>query len=156
MKYWLFKTEPDVFSIDDLKASPMQTTGWDGVRNYQARNMLRDEIRVGDHVLIHHSNADPSAVVGIAKVVKNGYPDPTAFDPKDAHYDPKSKQESPTWFQVDIAFHEKFPRALSLAELRAHSALSGMVLLQKGSRLSVQPVTPEQYRYVVKLAKKKV
>ncbi len=153
MKYWLFKTEPDTFSIDDLAASPRQTTGWDGVRNYQARNMLRDEIKVGDQVLVYHSNANPPAVVGLAVVSKNGYPDPTAFDPDDPHFDPKSKQDSPTWYQVDITFCKKFDTPLSLPELRLQTKLQGMVLLQKGSRLSVQPVTAQHFRHIVKMAK---
>lgn len=152
--YWLVKSEPDVFGIDDLMAAPKQTTHWDGVRNYQARNTLRDQMKKGDKVLYYHSNAEPSAVVGIVEVVKIGYPDHTAFDPADPHYDAKSTPEKPTWYMVDVRFVEKFNRQLALAELRAIPELLGMVLLQKGSRLSVQPVTANEFETIVKLARK--
>jgi predicted RNA-binding protein with PUA-like domain len=151
--YWLVKSEPDVFSIDDLQAAKDQTTYWDGVRNYQARNTLRDQMKLGDKVLYYHSNADPSAVVGIAEVVRTGYPDQTAFDPKDPHFDPKSKAEAPTWYMVDVKFVEKFPRQLDLEQLRQVPELAGMVLLQRGSRLSVQPVRPQEFEAIVELAR---
>jgi predicted RNA-binding protein with PUA-like domain len=151
--YWLVKSEPDVFSIDDLQAAKDQTTYWDGVRNYQARNTLRDQMKLGDKVLYYHSNADPSAVVGIAEVVRTGYPDHTAFDPKDPHFDPKSKAEAPTWYMVDVKFVEKFPRQLDLEQLRQVPELAGMVLLQRGSRLSVQPVRPQEFEAIVELAR---
>ncbi|MCA9131171.1 MAG: EVE domain-containing protein [Planctomycetales bacterium] len=152
-RYWLLKTEPETFSIDDLASSPKQTTCWDGVRNYQARNTLRDEMKLGDLVLFYHSNAKPPGIAGIAKVVAEGYPDHTAFDESDDHYDPKSKQSEPTWYMVDIQLVKKFRQLVSLPELRDNPQLAGMVLLQKGSRLSVQPVAPEHYQTIVKNAK---
>jgi predicted RNA-binding protein with PUA-like domain len=152
-RYWLVKSEPDCFSIDDLKSAPKQTTYWDGVRNYQARNTLRDEMRIGDLVLYYHSNAKPPAVVGLAQVVREGYPDFTAFDPHSDHFDPKSKLDSPTWFMVDLKFVEKFARDIGLDELRQHSSLSAMVLLQRGSRLSVQPVRPNEFKTILGIAK---
>lgn len=154
MKYWLMKTEPDVFSIDDLIQAPNQTTYWDGVRNYQARNYMRDEMSVGDGVLVYHSNAEPSAIVGTATIARAAYPDWTAWDPSDPHFDPKTDPQNPRWFMVDIQFETKFARQLPLAELRTVAALEGMVLLQKGSRLSVQPVTKKQFTTIVKLASK--
>lgn len=151
--YWLIKSEPEVFSIDDLSAAIDQTTYWDGVRNYQARNTLRDQMQLGDKILFYHSNAEPPAVVGIAEVTQTGYPDHTAFDSKDPHFDPKSKPESPTWYMVDVCFVEKFNRPLGLTELRQVSELGNMVLLQKGSRLSVQPVRPVEFETIVRLAR---
>lgn len=151
-RYWLVKSEPHCFSIDDLAAAKNQTTYWDGVRNYQARNTLRDEMRLGDLVLFYHSNAKPPAVAGVAQVVRQGYPDHTAFDPLSDHFDPKSKPDNPTWFMVDLKFVEKFPREIPLYELRQHSQLGGMVLLQRGSRLSVQPVSPNEFKSILKLA----
>ncbi|MGA0920080.1 MAG: EVE domain-containing protein [Gemmatimonadaceae bacterium] len=145
MRYWLIKSEPDVFSFADLQAAPKKTTPWDGVRNYQARNTLRDEMKKGDRCFYYHSNAEPSGIAGICEVVREGYPDPTAFDTKDPHFDPKSKPDAPTWFMVDVKAVKAFPRLISLAELRAVRALQGMVLLQKGSRLSVQPVTKQEW-----------
>ncbi len=153
MQYWLFKTEPNSFSIDDLAAAPGKKTGWDGVRNYQARNMLRDEIAIGDQVLVYHSNSEPSSIVGLAKVIRNGYPDPTAFDSKNDHFDPKSDPSAPRWYQVDIRFLAKFPEPLALAVLKADKKLDGMTLLQKGSRLSVQPVSAGHFAHILKLAK---
>ncbi|MGN6134505.1 MAG: EVE domain-containing protein [Aureliella sp.] len=152
-RYWLFKSEPDVFSIDDLAKAKNRTTYWAGVRNYQARNMLRDEILVGDIVLFYHSNADPTAIVGTARVVRAGYPDFTAFDPKDEYYDPKSSPDAPRWFMVDIQFVEKFAQPLTLQFLRTVAGLKDMVLLRKGSRLSVQPVTADQYATIVSLTR---
>ncbi|HEY9759376.1 MAG TPA: EVE domain-containing protein [Oculatellaceae cyanobacterium] len=155
MNYWLFKSEPSVFSIDDLASAPKKTTFWDGVRNFQARNFLRDSIKLGDQVFFYHSNSEPSAIAGIAEVVKAGYPDFTAFDPEDPHYDPKSKKDNPTWYMVDVKFKEKFDRPLDLNELKTVSALKNMALLQKGSRLSIQPVTEAEWKSVVALSKKK-
>ena len=154
-RHWLMKSEPDVFSIDDLAKAKKQTTGWDGVRNYQARNLLRDEIAVGDGVLYYHSSVDPPAVVGLARVVKAGYPDPTQFDPKSDYYDAGSKPDAPRWFSVDIAFDRKLPRPVTLPELRADPALGDMVLLQRGSRLSVQPVTAAEWKRIVALGERK-
>lgn len=150
-RYWLLKSEPSSFSIDDLAAAPGRRTCWDGVRNYQARNYLR-EMKEGDLALFYHSNADPPAVVGIVEVVREAYPDPTAFDPEDHHYDPKSRPERPVWFMVDVKLVRKFPRPLPLDELRRQAGLRRMELLRKGSRLSVQPVTAEEWDVILKLA----
>src|SRR5687767_8142698 len=139
-KYWLLKTEPAEFSIEDLKRAPRQTTCWDGVRNYQARNFLRDEMKLGDEVLLYHSQADPPAIVGTAVVVREAYPDHTAWDPNDPHYDPKASPQNPTWQMVDIRLQEVFAAPLPLERLRQVAALAQMELLRKGSRLSVQPV----------------
>lgn len=145
VSHWLMKSEPDVFSIDDLKEKDV--AGWDGVRNYQARNFMKD-MRVGDKILFYHSNAAPPGVAGLAEVAKIAYPDPTQFDPKAGHYDPKASPDKPIWFQVDVRFVKKLPRHVSLDELRGVPALAGMALFQR-SRLSVQPVTPEQYKTIV-------
>jgi len=153
--YWLVKSEPDVFSFDDLLAMPARTTHWDGVRNYQARNTMRDEMKKGDHVFFYHSSTDPAAIVGIVEVVREAYPDPSAFDPGDSHFDPKSKREAPTWVVVDLKAVEKLPRAVSLGELRGVKGLEKMTLLQKGSRLSVQPVAPSEWKIITALAAKK-
>lgn len=149
-RHWLLKSEPDVFSYADLERAPRRTTSWGGVRNYQARNLLRDELAVGDLVLYYHSNAEPSGVAGIARVVRAGYPDPTQFDPADDYFDPASTREAPRWFAVDVQAHEPLPRFVALEELRAEPRLAGMVLLQR-SRLSVQPVTPAQWEVVLAL-----
>ena len=146
--YWLFKSEPDVFSIDDLAASPNATTYWDGVRNYQARNMLRDQISQGDWVLFYHSNANPKGVAGTARVVREGYPDHTQFEPESDYYDPKASQDKPRWFMVDIRFEEKFPHVVTLQQMRATPELGGMPLLKKGQRLSIQPVTEQQWQVI--------
>jgi predicted RNA-binding protein with PUA-like domain len=150
--YWLFKTEPNDFSIQDLAKSPQKTTFWDGVRNYQARNFLRDSIKLGDRVLLYHSNSDPSSIVGVAQVVKEGYPDPTALDPNDSHYDPKSTADNPRWYMVDVQLEQIFTRPLPLAELREVKALAAMELLRKGSRLSVQPVSSAEFKTIMKLS----
>jgi predicted RNA-binding protein with PUA-like domain len=151
-RYWLVKSEPSAFSFDDLWDSPDRTTGWDGVRNFQARNFMRDEMKKGDLVLFYHSSTETPAIVGVAEVVREAYPDQSAFDPDDAHYDPKSKRESPTWVAVDVRAVERFPRPLTLAELRAAPGLEGMVLLRKGSRLSVQPVAAGEWTIIRGLA----
>ena len=145
--YWLLKSEPGSYSIDDLAAEPGQTTSWTGVRNFQARNFLRDQMSVGDLALFYHSVTDPSAV-GVARIVRAGYPDETAFNPDDGHFDPKSTPEKPLWFTVDVRFVEKFPRPVPLAAMRAVPALSTMELLRKGSRLSVMPVTKAEFETV--------
>ncbi len=152
-RYWLVKTEPNVYSIDDLARDGK--TMWDGVRNYQARNLMRDEMRPGDPVLIYHSNADPMAIVGLAEVAGPSYPDPTAFDRKDKHFDPKSDPDAPTWMLVDVAFVDKFPAPLDRQTLADVPALADMMLLRRGSRLSVQPVTAAEYKAVLALAKRK-
>lgn len=154
--YWLMKSEPSVFSIEDLEKAPDKTTFWDGVRNYQARNYMRDSMKIGDLVLYYHSNAEPSGVAGVAEIVKAGYPDSTAFDPKDVHFDEKSDPKKPTWMMVDVRHVETFKNLLPLEELRKNPALKDMVLLQKGSRLSVQPVTAPQFKAVLKMAKSKL
>jgi predicted RNA-binding protein with PUA-like domain len=150
-RHWLVKSEPDVFSFDDLLASPQRTIGWDGVRNYQARNFMRDDMKRGDLVLFYHSSTEPAAIVGVAEVVREAYPDPTAFDPADAHFDPKSKVDAPTWVQVDLRAVERLARPLSLADLRGVKGLEQMTLLQRGSRLSVQPLSPEEWAIVQRL-----
>lgn len=150
-RYWLMKSEPGAFSIDDLARSPKQTTCWDGVRNYQARNFMRD-MAVGDQVFFYHSNADPPAIVGIAEVVRTAYPDETQFDKRSHHYDPSSRPADPRWQMVDIKFREKFAVGLPLDRLREEPKLKQMALLQKGSRLSVQPVTASEWAVIVKLA----
>lgn len=153
MKYWLMKSEPEVFSIDDLAKSKNQTTYWDGVRNYQARNFLRDEIKIGDKVIFYHSNSEPPGAAGICEVVKEGYPDFTAFDPENHHYDPKSKMDSPTWFMVDIKLIKKFSHFVSIDEMRENKKLQTMKLLQRGNRLSVIPLTKQEYDEIVRLGK---
>ena len=149
--YWLVKTEPGTFSWDDLCRAPDRTTSWDGVRNHQARNYMRDGMRRGDLVLFYHSSTEPPAVVGIAEVVREAYPDPTAFDPSDPHHDPKSDPAAPTWMMVDVRAREAFRRPVPLEELRRMRGLEAMGLLRKGSRLSVMPVTAEEFEIVRRL-----
>ena len=151
MSYWLLKTEPSSFSFDDLWKSPRRTTGWGGVRNYQARNSLRDEMKKGDLALIYHSNADPPAVVGVAEIVREGHPDPTQFDRKDDHYDPDSPPGAPRWFQVEVKALRKLARPVSLEEIKGVKALSGMLLVQR-SRLSVQKVAKADFEKILSLA----
>jgi len=151
----LLKSEPEVFSIDHLAAAPKQTTFWNGVRNYQARNLLRDDIQVGDGVLFYHSNANPPAVAGLATVVRAGYPDATQFDPKSEGYDPDAKPDAPRWFVVDVRFAERFAQPIPLDHLRTMPALAEMVLLRKGSRLSVQPVTATEWKAIVEMGRRR-
>lgn len=151
MHYWLIKSEPDVFSIQDLGRAKGRTTGWEGVRNYQARNFLR-AMRSGDRALFYHSNATPSAVAGIVEVVREAYPDATAWDPTSDYHDPKAGPDNPIWSRVDVRLVEIFPREIPLEELRGIKALAGMELLRRGSRLSVQPVTAAEFRTIEKLA----
>jgi predicted RNA-binding protein with PUA-like domain len=155
MAYWLFKTEPTAYSFADLMAEPDRTTGWDGVRNYQARNLLRDQIKVGDGVLFYHSSADPPCIAGIAEVVRAAHPDPTAFDPKAEHYDPKSDPTTPTWYQVSIKAVRAIEPPLGLPFLTSVDELAGMELLRKGSRLSVQPVTERQWKVILAMGRAK-
>jgi predicted RNA-binding protein with PUA-like domain len=152
-RYWLLKCEPEAYTIEDLSKDGVTT--WEGVRNYQARNLLRDDMKVGDAVLFYASNADPSGVTGLAEIAREGYPDPTAFDPKSHYYDPKSELDSPTWFRVDVRFVEAFPEIVPLETLKATSGLEKMMVVQKGSRLSVQPVAKEEFEIVKKLGRKK-
>ena len=151
MRYWLMKTEPGEFGIDDLAKRPRKTEPWDGVRNYQARNMMRDEMKKGDRVFVYHSNCEAPGIVGIAKVVREGYPDPTAFDPEDRHYDPKSDPANPRWYLVDVKFERKLRRTIPLTELKAQAALEGMALVRRGNRLSVMPVSEREWEYILSL-----
>ena len=151
MQYWLMKTEPDVYSIDDLARD--KKTYWDGVRNYQARNFMRDAMKPGDLVFFYHSNAEPPGIAGVAEVAREGYPDPSAFDPKDGHFDPDSKKDKPTWVVVDLKFVKKFKRLIALDELKKIPALSKMPLLQRGQRLSVQPVSASEWSAIQNLSK---
>ena len=148
-QYWLLKSEPTTFSIDDLAKSPRQTTCWEGVRNYQARNFLKS-MKVGDLGFFYHSNVDPPAIAGIIQVVKTAYPDPFALDAKSRYFDPRSSIDSPRWFLVDVRFVKKFSQALPLEQLRGVKGLAKMELLRKGSRLSIQPVRPEEWQLVLK------
>lgn len=151
MQYWLMKSEPDEFGIDDLERSPDGTAHWDGVRNYQARNMMRDQMRKGDQVFFYHSNTAVPGIVGIAEVVREGYPDHTAFDPEDPHHDPRSDPGNPRWFMVDVRFRRRLDRTIPLRELKADPALADMPLVRRGNRLSVMPVTEEQWRHILSL-----
>ena len=148
------KTEPDAFSFDDLMRAPKRTTAWEGVRNYQARNFMRDEMRIGDQVLIYHSNAEPPGVAGIAEVASAPHPDLTAFDPKSEYHDPSSKRDAPTWMLVDVRGVEALPRLVSLEELRGNPKLAQMRLLARGNRLSITPVTAAEFREVVAMARR--
>jgi predicted RNA-binding protein with PUA-like domain len=152
-RYWLVKSEPDSFSFTDLLASPNRTTCWDGVRNYQARNFMRDDMKRGDLVFFYHSSTDPAAIVGVAEVVREAYADHTAFDAGHAHFDPKSRADAPTWMMVDLRAVEPLARPLTLADLRGVAGLEKMALLQKGSRLSVQPVTAKEWEIVYGMAR---
>lgn len=154
MKYWLIKSEPESFSIDDLAKSPKKTTCWDGVRNYQARNFMRT-MEIGDQVFFYHSSADPPCIVGIAEVVRKAYPDSTALDPNDHHYDPKATPSNPIWEMVDIKLARKFEMPVTLDDLRDTAGLEKMELLRRGSRLSVQPVSAGEWKIVNKIAEKK-
>jgi predicted RNA-binding protein with PUA-like domain len=151
MNYWLFKSEPESFSIDDLARAPGRTTCWDGVRNYQARNFLRDEVKKGDRVLFYHSSTEPAAVVGTAVVVRESYADHTAWDKKNEHYDPKASPDNPIWQMVDIRLEQVFGRPVTLGDLRKVKSLAGMELLKRGSRLSIQPVTKNQFETILKM-----
>lgn len=151
-RYWLMKSEPGCFSFADLAASPNGVSHWDGVRNYQARNLLRDEVAVGDGVLFYHSNIPQPAIVGLAQVVSRGYPDHTALDPRSDHFDPRASEANPIWYMVDVQHLAALPEPLTREHLRRHPVLAQMEVLKKGNRLSVQPVTEEQWRTVLELA----
>ncbi len=146
------KSEPGVYSIDDLSRD--KKTYWDGVRNYQARNFMRDTMKTGDLVLFYHSNAEPPGVAGIAKICRAGYPDFTAWDKRDIHFDPKSKKDKPQWFMVDVEFVEKFAHFVTLEELKTSAALNGMMVTRQGSRLSVQPVDKKHFETVKNMGRK--
>lgn len=151
-RYWLMKCEPEAYTIDDLERDGETT--WEGVRNFQARNMMRDDMKKGDGVLFYASNAEPSGVTGLAEVSRPGYPDSFAFEEGHKYFDPKSDPKNPTWYRVDIRFVEKFPEIVPLAVLQKARGLDKMVVTQKGSRLSVQPVTKEEFEIVKKLGRK--
>ena len=147
MNYWLMKSEPDEVSVDDALAAPKSTVPWTGVRNYQARNFMRDGMRVGDGVLFYHSSCAEPGIVGLARVASTPYPDPTQFEKKSKYYDPKSTPEEPRWQLVDVKIVKKIPN-ITLGELRACKALAGMVTLRAGNRLSITPVTPDEWKYI--------
>lgn len=151
MNYWLFKSEPSSFSIQDLQRQPQQTTYWDGVRNYQARNFIRDAIAVGDEVFFYHSNSKPKGIVGIMRVISAASPDSTAYNPQDPHYDPQSKPEQPQWFGLNVQWVETFAQVLELQQLKQYAALQTMPLLRKGNRLSILPVTPAHWHFILQL-----
>jgi predicted RNA-binding protein with PUA-like domain len=148
---WLMKSEPDTFSIDDLKNSPDGREDWDGVRNYQARNMMRDQMKRGDRVFFYHSSCPQPGIVGIARVVREAHPDHTAWDPESPYYDPKSTPEEPRWFMVTVKFDRKLKRTISLQELKEYPELADMPLLKHGNRLSIMPVTEEQWTFILDL-----
>ena len=153
VKYWLMKSEPETFSIDDLKNCPGQKDHWDGVRNYQVRNMMRDQMRVGDMALFYHSNAgSETGVVGLMKIVKAAYPDPTQFDPKSEHPDPKSDPTSPRWLCVDVKFVDKFSKIVTLNELKSDPKFVDMSVIKKGNRLSIMPVSKKHFARILKIA----
>ncbi len=153
MNHWLMKSEPDVFGIEHLKAAPNQTDHWDGVRNYQARNMMRDEMQTGDPVFFYHSNCAEPGIVGIMQVVKSGYVDHTAFDPDAQYYDPKSDPEKPRWYMVDVQYVRDLERNITLKELKNHAetTLTDMPLVRKGNRLSIMPITEAQWHFILEL-----
>ena len=154
MRYWLMKSEPDEFSIDDLAAAKGRTTPWFGVRNYQARNFMRDQMRVGDRAFFYHSSCPEPGIAGVAEVTAQAYPDATQFDKKSPYFDPKAMRDAPRWFNVDVTFVEKL-RLVSLAELRSHPELERMRILQRGNRLSITPIDPAEWAFVLKIAKRK-
>jgi len=153
MHYWLMKSEPSTFSVDDLAAAPARTTSWDGVRNFQARNMLRDQMKKGDQVFLYHSSCEVPGIVAVMQVVKEGYPDPTAFERKHHHYDPDSDPKNPRWFMVDVQLSRRLKRTITLPELRKHAAreLKEMLLLRPGNRLSITPVEPAEWQFILSL-----
>jgi predicted RNA-binding protein with PUA-like domain len=151
MNYWLMKSEPDVFSFEDLKKRPNKTEPWNGVRNYQARNFMRNDMKVDDLILFYHSSCDVPGVAGIARVSSASYPDQTQFNPKSEYFDQKATKENPRWFLVDVKFESELKRFISLEELKGHKVLAGMKLLQRGNRLSILPVTQEEFEFIRKL-----
>jgi predicted RNA-binding protein with PUA-like domain len=151
-KYWLFKTDPEDFSLENLKSAPAQTTNWSGVRNYQARNFLRDEIKKGDEILFYHSSADPPSIVAVCEVVKEGYADHTQFDPEDKHFYPSAVPETPIWYQVDIKLKQELSTAVTLPQLKSNANLRNMRILHRGNRLSIMPVTEEEFDEVLKMS----
>lgn len=154
MRYWLFKSEPSVFGIDDLAKRPHQTEHWDGVRNFQVRNLLRDEIKAGDLAFFYHSSTTPPGIAGIMEIVKSGYPDMTAWDSSSDHYDPLSTPEKPRWYMVDVRFVKKFPHLITLEKLKTMPALKNMPVLRKGNRLSITPVTQQEFLFILSFTDK--
>lgn len=152
-QYWLMKSEPESFSIDDLEKKKVEP--WDGVRNYQARNYMRDQMRIGDKVLFYHSNTSPIGIAGLARIHSTSYPDPSAWDPENSHFDPRSSPENPRWCMVDVEFVEKFPAILTLDELHQNPALKGLLVLKRGMRLSIQPVEKKHFEEICRMARKK-
>lgn len=152
MGYWLFKSEPDTFSIDDLKSRGAKGEPWDGVRNYQARNMLRDEVKKGDLIFFYHSNCDVPGIVGIAQVLKEAFPDPAQFNPDSKYFDPKATADNPRWFCPQVKFHSRFKTTISLEQLKQIPALADMALVRKGNRLSIMPVSEDQWHFIMGLA----
>lgn len=150
IQYWLMKTEPSTFSIDDLKRQGF--SDWEGVRNYQARNFMRDDMRIGDLALFYHSNAHPSGVVGICRICRESHPDYTSWDKNSVYYDPKASPDNPIWMMVEVEFVEKFPQVISIEELRKHPQLEGLRILEKGSRLSITPVEKKHFEFICKLS----
>jgi len=151
MPNWLMKSEPEEFSIDDLRQRPNQTEPWNGVRNYQARNLIRDEMQKGDLAFFYHSSCEEPGIAGIMSIASSAYPDPTAFDPKGKYYDPKSRPDAPTWYLVDVKFKRKMKCIIPLGELKDHKPLQRMKLLQRGSRLSIMAVTQQEWDYILQL-----
>ncbi|MBD9356778.1 EVE domain-containing protein [Methylomonas albis] len=151
MNYWLMKSEPDTFGIHDLIKRPAQTEHWDGVRNYQARNMMRDAMKIGDQVFFYHSNCDEPGIVGIMQVARESYPDFTAFDPDDKHFDPKSNPDKPTWYMVDVKFVRALSRNISLRELKLKTELADLALLRRGNRLSIMPINAKEWEFILSL-----
>jgi predicted RNA-binding protein with PUA-like domain len=153
MQYWLMKTEPSTFGVDDLAAAPGRTTAWDGVRNYQARNMLRDQMKRGDSAFLYHSSCEVPGIVAVMRIVKEGYPDPTALDRKHHHYDPDSDPKNPRWFMVDVQLTRPLSRTITLPELRKHGSreLKNMLLLRPGNRLSITPIEPAEWKFILSL-----
>ena len=149
MKYWLMKSEPDVFGIDDLENAPGMTEPWDGVRNYQARNMMRDDMKTGDLSFLYHSNCKEPGIAGIMKIVREGYPDMTAFDPDAKYFDPKSDPANPRWYRVDVRYVRKLKRIITLSELKELSEVTGLPLVRRGNRLSVMPVSRQQWKFIL-------
>jgi predicted RNA-binding protein with PUA-like domain len=155
MKYWLMKSEPDVFGISDLERAPSQRSAWDGVRNYQVRNMMRDEMRIGDLAFFYHSSCAEPGIYGVMRIAKEGYPDHTALDPMHDHFDPKSKPDQPTWYMVDVEFVERFKHPVTLDQLRAHAdRLTDMLVLKRGNRLSITPIATDEWTYITALAQR--
>jgi predicted RNA-binding protein with PUA-like domain len=151
MKYWLMKTEPDVFGIDELKNAPGMTEPWDGVRNFQARNMMRDDMKTGDLAFLYHSNCKEPGIAGIMEIVREGYPDMSAVDPDAKYFDPKSDPANPRWYCVDVRFVRKLKSIITLSELKEHTELTGLPLVRRGNRLSVMPVSRQQWKFILTL-----